>query len=205
MSPARRESGWSPFITVTGFVVLMVTWACIPPAVIRSAWLAERAQMQAMVGQREEGVHGRAVEKLRKSLAPDFRRFLADARSMGQGPLGDAGFGHWLEERIMATWWWAGLIAYRLQGLMGWLLPGIPLAMAAYRDGQLVREIRKYAFVAQSPIRHSLGVRILWIALVCLVGWLVVPLPLPWLIPPLLIVAIAYALWLWMSHLQKRL
>ncbi|HRE72636.1 MAG TPA: hypothetical protein PLC14_19215, partial [Accumulibacter sp.] len=62
-----------------------------------------------------------------------------------------------------------------------------------------------YSFVAQSPIRHSLGVRVLWAVLVVLVVWMIVPLPMHSLLPPLLIVAISYALWLWVSNLQKRL
>ena len=88
---------------------------------------------------------------------------------------------------------------------MGWLVPGIPLVMAAYSDGQLVREIRKYSFLARSPIRHSLGVRVLWTVLVGLAVWMIAPVPMPAMLPPLLIVAIAYALWLWVSNLQKRL
>ncbi|MEF8731226.1 MAG: DUF4400 domain-containing protein [Candidatus Accumulibacter meliphilus] len=128
-----------------------------------------------------------------------------DAQSTEQGPFGSADFSAWARERIVATWLWIGLVTYRMQVLMGWLLPGIPLVMAAYGDGQLVREIRKYSFVAQSPIRHSLGVRVLWTVLVGLAAWMVVPLPLPSLLPPLLIIAIAYALWLWVSNLQKRL
>jgi len=88
---------------------------------------------------------------------------------------------------------------------MGWLLPGIHLVMAAYSDGQFVREIRKYSVVAQSPIRHSLGVRVLWTVLVGLAVWMIVPLPMTSLLPTLLIVSISYALWMWVSNLQKRL
>lgn len=87
---------------------------------------------------------------------------------------------------------------------MGWLLPGIPLAIAAYLDGQYVREIRKFSFVAQSPIRHKLGIRVMWLVLIGLMGWLLVPVPLA-LVAPTLTVAISYSLWLWVSNLQKRL
>ena len=88
---------------------------------------------------------------------------------------------------------------------MGWLLPGIPLVLAAYMDGQFVREIRKYSFVAQSPIRHKLGVRVMWMVLAGLAGWIVLPVPMPSLLAPVLIVSISYSLWLWVSNLQKRL
>jgi len=46
---------------------------------------------------------------------------------------------------------------------------------------------------------------VLWAVLVGLAVWMIVPLPMPSLLPPLLIVAISYALWLWVSNLQKRL
>jgi hypothetical protein len=88
---------------------------------------------------------------------------------------------------------------------MGWLLPGIPFAIVAYLDGQYVREIRKFSFVAQSPIRHKLGIRVMWVVLIGLMGWLLVPVPLPAMIAPFLTVAISYSLWLWVSNLQKRL
>jgi hypothetical protein len=68
-----------------------------------------------------------------------------------------------------------------------------------------VREIRKYSFVAQSPIRHMLGVRVMWIVIIGLIGWLFLPVTLPALIAPSLTVALAYSLWLWVSNLQKRL
>ena len=205
MRAARTENAWSTIVAVALFLVMAATWAFIPPAVIRNAWIAERAEVYALAGSGESAVYGRTLEDLEKSLVSDFRGFFIDAQSTGQGPFGSVDFSAWARDRIVASWLWIGLVAYRLQVLMGWLLPGIPLVMAAYSDGQLVREIRKYSFVAQSPIRHSLGVRVLWAVLVGLAVWMIVPLPMPSLLPPLLIVAISYALWLWVSNLQKRL
>jgi len=205
MKGARRETSGSTLVAVTLCVGLAATWAWIPPAAIRKAWVAERVAVYALAGSGEGAVFGRTLDDLQSSWAADFQRVVGDAQSIGQGPWDPAGLRRWAGERIVATWLWVGLVSYRLQVLMGWLLPGMPLAMAAYMDGHLVREIRKYSFVAQSPIRHSLGVRALWIVLVGLAVWMIVPVPLPALLPPLLIVAIAYALWLWVSNLQKRL
>jgi hypothetical protein len=205
MRPARTDNAWSTFVAGALFLVMTATWAFIPPAVIRNAWIAERAEVYALAGSGESAVYGRTLEDLEKSLVSDFRGFFIDAQSTGQGPFGSVDFSAWARDRIVASWLWIGLVAYRLQVLMGWLVPGIPLVMAAYSDGQLVREIRKYSFVAQSPIRHSLGVRVLWAVLVGLAVWMIVPLPMPSLLPPLLIVSISYALWLWVSNLQKRL
>lgn len=205
MKAARRETRGSTLVVVTLVLGIAAVWALIPPAAIRSAWVTERAGVYAVAGAGEGVLFGRALDDLQFSLAGDFRGWLGDVRSIGEGPWDPAGFADWMQGRVVVTWLWVGLIAYRLQVLVGWLLPGIPLVMAAYTDGQLVREIRKYAFVAQSPIRHSLGVRVLWTVLVGLAVWMIVPVPMPAMLPPLLIVAIAYALWLWVSNLQKRL
>jgi len=142
---------------------------------------------------------------LQQSMAKDFQGFLLEADAMGDGALGNSSFSQWTRSRIEATWLWMGLVVYRLHVLMGWLLSGIPLAIVAYLDGQYVREIRKFSFVAQSPIRHKLGIRVMWVVLIGLMGWLVVPVPLPAMIAPVLTVAISYSLWLWVSNLQKRL
>ncbi|WP_291982603.1 hypothetical protein [Candidatus Accumulibacter sp. ACC005] len=184
---------------------MAATWAFIPPTAIRNAWIAERAEVYAIAGKGESDVYGRTLDDMEKSLASDFRK-LHHRRSIDRaGTLWE-----FRPQRLGAGPDRRDLVVDRpgrlpLQVLMGWLVPGIPLVMAAYSDGQLVREIRKYSFVAQSPIRHSLGVRVLWAVLVGLAVWMIVPLPMPSLLPPLLIVSISYALWLWVSNLQKRL
>ncbi len=199
------DSGWSTFLAISLFILIVAVWVFIPPAVVRSAWMNERAEVYAIAGSGESAVYGRIFDDLQASLAGGFRGCIRDAEAMGQGPLGNSAFSRWAQDRIMATWLWIGLIAYRLQVLMGWLLPGIPVMLAAYLDGHFVREIRKYSFVAQSPIRHKLGVRVTWIVLAGLTGWVIGPVPMPSLLAPTLIVLISCSLWLWVSNLQKRL
>jgi hypothetical protein len=201
----KSDSGWSTFLAITLFILIVAVWVFIPPTVIRSAWLEERAQVYAIAGISESAVYVRITDDLQKSLAGAFQGYIREAQAMGQGPLGNSAFSRWTQDRVMATWLWLGLIAYRLQVLMGWLLPGIPIMLATYLDGHYVREIRKYSFVAQSPIRHKLGVRVMWIVLAGIAGWVIVPMPMPSLLAPTLIVLISCSLWLWVSNLQKRL
>jgi len=205
MMAKNSDSGWSTFLAISAFILIVATWVFIQPAVIRSAWMEERAQVYAIAGNSESAVYGRITDDLQNSLAGVFQGYIREAQAMGQGPLGNSAFSRWTQDRIMATWLWLGLIAYRLQVLMGWLLPGIPIMLATYLDGHYVREIRKYSFVAQSPIRHKLGVRVMWIVLAGLAGWVIVPVPMPSLLAPTLIVLISCSLWLWVSNLQKRL
>ncbi|RDE49763.1 MAG: hypothetical protein DVS81_14985 [Candidatus Accumulibacter meliphilus] len=93
---------------------MAATWAFIPPTVIRNAWITERAEVYAIAGTAESAVYGRTLDDLEKSLAPDFRGFFIDAKSTGQGPFGSADFSAWGRDRIVATWLWIGLVAYRL-------------------------------------------------------------------------------------------
>jgi hypothetical protein len=181
------------------------TWVIIPPATIRAAWMHERAEVHALAGDGEQRMFAESMGQLQQSMSRDFRVFLQDADAMGDGPLGNQGFSQWTRSRIEATWLWLGLVMYRLNVLSGWLLPGIPLVVVAYLDGHYMREIRKYSFVAQSPIRHKLGIRVTWIVIIGLGIWVTVPIPLPAMIAPMMTVSLAYSLWLWVSNLQKRL
>lgn len=201
----KTDSGWGNFLAVTLFILIVAEWLFIQPSEIRSAWMKERAQVYAIAGNSESAVYSRITEDLQTSLAGVFQGYIRDAQAMGEGPIGNSMFSRWTQDRIMATWLWLGLIAYRLQVLMGWLLPGMPIMLATYLDGHYVREIRKYSFVAQSPIRHKLGVRVMWGVLAGLAGWVIVPVPMPSLVAPVLIVLISCSLWLWVSNLQKRL
>jgi hypothetical protein len=201
----RTDSDFGTAIAIGVFVVVLATWLFIHPSVIRGAWMAERGEVFALAGEGEHHVFGQAIKSLQQTASRDFQNFLLDADAMGQGPLGNVGFSQWTRSRIEASWLWLGLVIYRLHVLMGWLLPGIPLAIVAYLDGHYMREIRKFSFVAQSPIRHKLGIRVMWTVLIGLAAWLLIPVPLPAIIAPTLTVTSSYALWLWVSNLQKRL
>lgn len=201
----RDDSALSTALAIGVFIAVVATWLIIPSSIIRSAWQTERAEVYALAGPGEHLLFRQAMNGLQQSMAKDFQGFLLEADAMGEGALGNFSFSQWTRLRIEATWLWMGLVIYRLHVLMGWLLPGIPLAIVAYLDGQYVREIHKFSFVAQSPIRHKLGIRVMWVVLIGLMGWLLVPVPLPAMIAPFLTVAISYSLWLWVSNLQKRL
>lgn len=201
----QNDSGLGMVVAIGVFILVAATWVFIPPATIRAAWMHERAEVHAWAGEGEQRMFAESMGQLQQSMSRDFRAFLQDADAMGDGPLGNQGFSHWTRSRIEATWLWLGLVRYRLNVLSGWLLPGIPLVIVAYLDGHYMREIRKYSFVAQSPIRHKLGIRVTWIVIIGLGIWVTVPIPLPAMIAPMMTVSLAYSLWLWVSNLQKRL
>ena len=201
----QNDSGLGMVAALGVLILVAATWVFIPPATIRAAWMHERAEVHALAGEGEQRMFAESMGQLQQSMSRDFRAFLQDADAMGDGPLGNQGFSQWTRSRIEATWLWLGLVRYRLNVLSGWLLPGIPLVIVAYLDGHYMREIRKYSFVAQSPIRHKLGIRVMWIVIIGLAGWILMPIPVPALIAPFLTVSLGYSLWLWVSNLQKRL
>lgn len=201
----QNDSGLGMVVAIGVFILVVATWVFIPPATIRAAWMHERTEVHMLAGEGEQLMFAESMRQLQQSMSRDFRVFLQDADAIGDGPLGNQGFSQWTRSRIEATWLWLGLVTYRLKVLSGWLLPGIPLVIVTYLDGHYMREIRKYSFVAQSPIRHKLGIRVTWIVIIGLGIWVTVPIPLPAMIAPILTVSLAYSLWLWVSNLQKRL
>ena len=119
--------------------------------------------------------------------------------------LGDSLLEHWLRGRVYVSLLWIALVTYRAFALLMWGLIGIPLLMATSVDSFYVREIRKTAFVSQSPIRHKLGMHFFRLVSVALVLWLCLPMAMPIIAAPAVIVFMAISLWLWVSNLQKRL
>lgn len=162
----QNDSGLGVIVALGEFILVVATWIFIPPATIRAAWMHERAEVHMLAGEGEHRMFAESIRQLQQSMSCDFRVFLQGADAMGDGPLGNQGFSQWTISRIEATWLWMGLVVYRLQVLSGWLLPGIPLVIVAYLGGHYMREIRKYSFVAQSPIRHKLGIRVTWIVII---------------------------------------
>jgi hypothetical protein len=111
----------------------------------------------------------------------------------------------WLADRIYASVLWGTTVAYRAYALLMWGLLGIPLILAASVDGFYVREIRKTAFISQSPIRHKIGVHFFRLVSIAMVLWLFLPVPMPIIAAPAVVCFMALSLWLWVGNLQKRL
>jgi hypothetical protein len=95
----RRDTAASTFVAVALVLRIAAAWALIPPAAIRSAWVAERAGVYAVAGAGEGALFGRTLDDLEGALASDFRGLLGDVRSIRQGRWDPAGFYDWLQGR----------------------------------------------------------------------------------------------------------
>ena len=195
--PEQKKGEWGTFIATLLIVGMVAIWALIPIRVMEATWQSEQHQMSSWAGESSDGwIKAQAAGTL-AALAEDAEK-AADS-------LGDSQIEHWLKGRIYASLLWANLVAYRASALLMWSLLGIPLILAASVDGFYVREIRKTAFISQSPIRHKIGVHFFRLVSVAVVVWLGLPVPMPIVAAPLVICFIAVSMWLWVGHLQKRL
>lgn len=194
---AHKQGEWATFIATLLIVGMVAIWALIPIQAIEATWQLEQNQMSSLAGESSDGWIKAQAAGMLAGLAEDAKKS-ADS-------LGDSQIEHWLKGRIYASLLWANLVAYRASALLMWSLLGVPLILAASVDGFYVREIRKTAFISQSPIRHKIGVHFFRLVSVAVVAWLGLPVPMPIVAAPLVICFIAVSMWLWVGHLQKRL
>lgn len=195
--PEQKKGEWGTFIATLLIVGMAAIWALIPIRAMEETWQSEQNQMSSWAGESSDGWIKAQVAGALSALAEDAKK--------GADSLGDSQIEHWLKGRIYAGLLWANLVAYRAAALLMWSLLGIPLILAASVDGFYVREIRKTAFISQSPIRHKIGVHFFRLVSVAVVVWLGLPVPMPIVAAPLVICFIAVSMWLWVGHLQKRL
>lgn len=193
----QQSQQWAGMLAVLIMAGLVAAWALIPSVVLEQTWQAERAQLRAWAGERTE--HWIATQAL-----PAIARMAEDAVKTAGG-LGSSGIERWLADRSYASVLWLSIVTYRSYALVMWLLLGIPLLLAAAVDGFYVREIRKNAFISQSPIRHKIGVHFMRIVGIAAVIWLMLPVPMPLIVAPTVLLFKALSIWLWMGNLQKRL
>lgn len=193
----QRKGEWSAFFATLLAVGFVALWALMPAKVLEAMWQAEQQQMSSWAGESANyWIKAQAVEAV-ISAAMDAERTAAG--------LGGSVIERWLKDRIYASLLWANLALYRAYAILMWSLLGIPLILAASVDGFYVREIRKTAFISQSPIRHKIGVHFFHLVSLAVVAWLCLPFPMPIVVAPLVVSFMALSLWLWVGHLQKRL
>jgi hypothetical protein len=194
---SKRQGEWGAFIAVLLMAALLAALALIPSRAMEETWQAEQQQMSAWAGElASRWVTSQALPVM-TSMAKDAEKATSN--------LGGSQIEKWLTDRIYASLIWANVVAYRAYALMMWALLGIPLILAASVDGFYVREIRKTAFISQSPIRHKIGIHFFRLVSIAMVFWLFLPVPMPIVVAPLAVCFVAASMWLWVGHLQKRL
>ena len=194
---AHKQGEWATFIATMLIFGIVAIWATIPIQAIEETWQLEQNQMLSLAGE--------SSDRWIKAQAAGMLAGLAEDAKKSADGLGDSQIEHWLIGRIYASLLWANLVVYRASSLLMWLLPSIPLILAASVDGFYVREIRKTSFVSQSPIRHMIGIYLFRLISIAVVVWLVIPVPMPLVFAPIVVCFMAASLWLWVSNLQKRL
>ncbi|WP_126448260.1 DUF4400 domain-containing protein [Sulfuricystis multivorans] len=193
----QKRGEWGSFIAVLLIAALIAAWALIPVRAFEETWQAEQSQLVAWAGE--------ATHRWITMQAAGIMADTAKEASKAAKDLGGSQIEKWLTDRIYASLLWTNVVVYRAYTLMMWALLGMPLILAASIDGFYVREIRKTAFISQSPIRHKIGVHFFRLVSVAMVLWLFLPAPMPIIAAPAVVCFMALSLWLWMGNLQKRL
>ncbi len=194
---SKKQGEWGSFVAVMLIAGLIAAWALIPARVLEETWQAEQQQMSAWAGE--------TASRWVMAQAADSLGGTAREAAKAANDLGGSQIEKWLTDRIYASLIWANVVAYRAYALMMWALLGIPLILAASVDGFYVREIRKTAFISQSPIRHKIGIHFFRLVSIAMVLWLFLPAPMPIIAAPAVVCFMAISLWLWVGNLQKRL
>lgn len=154
---------------------------------MQETYLGERAAMQASVGPAEEGIFATSMP--------------ADILAASN----DRPLTRWYAERGAVARIWGNLLRYRLSVLGAWFWTLCPALVALVIDAYCMREVRKYRFVAQSPLRHKMAARAAYILAGSATGALLAPVALPASLVPVTLTGIASGFWLWVVNLQKRL
>jgi hypothetical protein len=101
---------------------------------------------------------------------------------------------------------YATLLDYRLS-VIGLLIPSmLAILMAALIDGGAVRKIQLYKNSFSSPLKHTLGGKVLGLNLGILIFCLFfIPMTLPFWVFVLAVLVKSFGWWLWIVNLPKRM
>lgn len=154
---------------------------------MKEAYLGERSAMIEAVGRSEEAIFAASM--------PSEILEAGDERPLSR----------WYAERGAVARIWGNLLRYRISVLGAWFWTLFPALAALVIDAYCVREVRKYRFVSQSPLRHKMAARAAYILAGAGAGALLAPVSLPANLVPLTLCGIATGFWLWVVNLQKRL
>lgn len=192
-----RGNPWANFFIIVLIMIFITTFLFLPEQIIRKTAEAERQQMLIWSGKSASDWVGMS--------SAEFIRDLSEEASKTTLFDTNQAFKDWITGRIYASLIWYDVFVYRMFSAVIWFLVIFPLFMAASVDGYYLREIRKSMFISQSPLRLRIGSLFLFLSMIGIIAWLLIPVPIPALTAPLLIILLAFSCWIWTANLQKRI
>ncbi len=193
-----EKSSWGGFLFALAVMGVIALAILTPLEQLQAVYAAQRESVQLLLGDAEEEIY-------QHSFSGQTDANVAGMAELSNSTGVTAPITSWMSGRNETWLIWANLISYRLDLVHIWLLSTLPLLVAAFIDGFHVREARKYAFFSQSPIRHKAGIRSAIMATVLAAASIAAPVIVTPLLIPGALVMLAFAGWLWISNLQKRL
>ena len=200
MPEAKKNQGnaaawWMLIVCIAG----IVTWIVISPELLMKTLRAERSSVVQMAGpQADQWVYTKMLSATTDPVS-DMTKSLNDTKDM------PAALKKWMQGRIIVTWLWGSIILYRIHLLSMFWFVMMPFTIVIALDGFWVRTIRTFQFSSQSPIRHRMGVMLSLLTMFLATIWVAIPLPMPAIAAPIAIALVGWAMWMWLSNLQKRI
>lgn len=198
---SREQGGFQLILIVLAMIAALAVWIFISADYLLKVLSSERGFVVGLAGQQaDQWIYSKMLETSTSQI-----KDVTEALNTGNTQDAPQAVREWVQERIVATWLWSSLIVYRLNTLLLFWFIWMPFTFAIVADGFDTRLIRTFQFFSQSPIRHRFGVIVSMIAMLVAITWIVLPIPIPTVIAPLVIIAIGWANWVWISNLQKRI
>lgn len=204
MSASASKENKHSLVSVLVVVVMLGTLASlafIPVETFNAVRESEQAQIKAWLGhETDQWVMLKIFDFLQIANAEADKALESVSLTTGNGKM-DA----WIIGRVYATLVWSHVVLYRSGLLLMWMAFGIPLMIAVLMDGHYRWRISRTSFSSQSPVLHKKGIDLSKASIAVIVIWLFIPYHITMLVAPLSIAATAFAGWLWIANMQKRM
>lgn len=185
------------FLAVVIVMLVLMAFLWVRPETLAAAWEDQQRLTARWIG---TAADSRAIAMIHDWIA----RLHGWTRDRIEG-IADIAVNRWMAERLYVLAAWTSIDLYRAAAFAFMGLYFVPILIAAALDGLYAREIRKTAFVAQSPLMHKLGSYAWKLFAASALVWLLLPYGVPAALVPAASALLAAAVWAWMVNLQKRI
>ena len=203
MSSSATKENKHSFVSVLVVIVMLGTLAFlafIPGETFNAVRASEQAQIKSWLGNETDQWIMLKIFDFLQLANTEADKALASASVTGNAKMDT-----WLVGRVYAALVWSHVVLYRSGILLMWLGFGVQLMLAVLLDGHYRWRISRTSFSSQSPVLHAKGIDLSKSAFAMMVVWLFVPIHITMLVAPFSIAAAAFAGWLWIANMQKRL
>lgn len=192
-------TAWA-YAAIFVMLLLLTIWATITPEHLVKVIQTERENSVNMGGEElDRWIYAKMMTENTDTFKESAATVIRDTKIL------PSVIREWALDRTIVTWLWSSLISYRVHAIELYFFILFPFLIASAMDGWGVREISTHKFKFQSPLKHRMGVFLLYGSITIIMIWLIIPLPIPAIFTPLILATAGIANWTWLANLQKRI